>query len=196
MRVGAQALARARDADALHQLDGAVHRLRLADLAVVDADLLDDLARRSGRPGPASSSDPGRPSRSSRRGSCCSSRSRRRQQLQCRRASRAPRSARWDRASGPSASSRVTDLPEPDSPTIASTSPRCDRERDAVDGAHEAVLGRERDAQVLDLEQRARAGRRSLRAGSAGRGTRRRCRRSRRARTRRRTRSASRSTAA
>ena len=48
----------------------------------------------------------------------------------------------------------VTLLPEPDSPTMPSTSPGRERERDAVDGAHEAVLGAERDVQVAHLEQR------------------------------------------
>ena len=43
VRVGPQAVRGARDPDALHQLDGAVHRLGLGDLAVVDADLLYDL---------------------------------------------------------------------------------------------------------------------------------------------------------
>ena len=48
----------------------------------------------------------------------------------------------------------VTGRPEPDSPTTASTSARGEFEGDAVDGLHDALLGRERDAQVLDLEQR------------------------------------------
>ena len=43
VRVGAQSLGGARDADALHQLDGLRHRVGLADLRVVRADLLDDL---------------------------------------------------------------------------------------------------------------------------------------------------------
>ena len=49
----------------------------------------------------------------------------------------------------------VTDLPEPDSPTIATISPGVDVERDAVDGLDDAVLGGERDlAGRATLEQR------------------------------------------
>ena len=47
----------------------------------------------------------------------------------------------------------VTLLPEPDSPTMPSTLPRSSVERHAVDGADDAVLGRELDLEVLDLEQ-------------------------------------------
>ena len=62
----------------------------------------------------------------------------------------------------------VTDLPEPDSPTIATTSPAVDGERDAVDGPHDAVLGAEADAQVVDREQRlGRAHADSLTRGSS-----------------------------
>ncbi len=60
----------------------------------------------------------------------------------------------------------VTLLPEPDSPTMPSTSPGLERERDAVDRAHDAVLGAERDAQVAYLEQRSLTW-----AAPAGRGT-------------------------
>ena len=51
---------------------------------------------------------------------------------------------------------KVTLLPEPDSPTTPSVSPGSERERDAVDGLHEAVVGREVDAEVLDLQERLR----------------------------------------
>ena len=37
----------------------------------------------------------------------------------------------------------VTDLPEPDSPTMANTSPRCTSKRHAVDGLDDAVVGGE-----------------------------------------------------
>ena len=52
--------------------------------------------------------------------------------------------------------SAVTDLPLPDSPTTPSVPPGVELEVDAVDGADQARLGRERRAQVLDAEQRAR----------------------------------------
>ena len=47
----------------------------------------------------------------------------------------------------------VTDLPEPDSPTMASVLFFATSKRHAVDGADDAVLGRELDAEVLDLEE-------------------------------------------
>ena len=47
----------------------------------------------------------------------------------------------------------VTDLPEPDSPTTASTSPAVQVEAHAVHGLDDAFLGRERDRQVLDLQE-------------------------------------------
>ena len=53
----------------------------------------------------------------------------------------------------------VTDLPDPDSPTSPSTSPRCERERDLVDGAQQAVAGLEFGRQPLDREQRRRPAR-------------------------------------
>ena len=46
----------------------------------------------------------------------------------------------------------VTLLPEPDSPTMASGLAALDGEGDAVDGADEAVLGRELDLEVADVE--------------------------------------------
>ena len=48
----------------------------------------------------------------------------------------------------------VTDLPEPDSPRMASVSPSCEVERHAVDRLGDAVAGAELDVQVVDLEQR------------------------------------------
>ena len=48
---------------------------------------------------------------------------------------------------------KLTLLPDPDSPTTPSVSPGW-TERDAVDGLDHAVVGREVDLQVLDLEQR------------------------------------------
>ena len=50
-----------------------------------------------------------------------------------------------------------TVLPEPDSPTIPTTSPASSDERQPVDRAHDAVLGAERDAEVAHLEQRRQA---------------------------------------
>ena len=50
--------------------------------------------------------------------------------------------------------SEVTDLPLPDSPTIASVSPAADREADAIDRARDRALGVEEGLQVLDFEQR------------------------------------------
>ena len=48
---------------------------------------------------------------------------------------------------------KVTDLPEPDSPTMPSTSPALDVEVDAAHGLHDAVVGREVDARrSVDLE--------------------------------------------
>ena len=51
--------------------------------------------------------------------------------------------------------SAVTLLPQPDSPTRPSVSPRRDREVDAVDRPHHAVAGEEVGLQPLDLEHRA-----------------------------------------
>ena len=50
--------------------------------------------------------------------------------------------------------SAVTDLPEPDSPTMPSVSPGLERKRKAVDGRYRTVFGTKRRAEVLDLEQR------------------------------------------
>ena len=48
----------------------------------------------------------------------------------------------------------ATDLPEPDSPTIARTSPRLDVSDDAVDGAKRADAVAKVDGEVADLEER------------------------------------------
>ena len=45
----------------------------------------------------------------------------------------------------------VTLLPEPDSPTMPSVLPRSRLNENAVHGLDQAVVGREVDAQVLDL---------------------------------------------
>ncbi len=47
----------------------------------------------------------------------------------------------------------VTLLPQPDSPTMASVSPACDLEADAVDRAHDPVAGVELRLQILDAQQ-------------------------------------------
>ena len=57
------------------------------------------------------------------------------------------------RVTSPMIVSELTDLPEPDSPTIPSVSPG-DRERDAVDGLDHAVVGLEVHREVSDLQQR------------------------------------------
>ncbi len=50
--------------------------------------------------------------------------------------------------------SAVTDLPQPDSPTMPERLARLDREADAVDRADDALAREEVRAQVVDLEQR------------------------------------------
>ena len=45
-----------------------------------------------------------------------------------------------------------TDLPDPDSPTMPSTSPARRSNETSADGVHHAVVGREVDGQVLDRE--------------------------------------------
>ena len=62
----------------------------------------------------------------------------------------------------------VTLLPEPDSPTIASTSPGFELEGDPVDRLHAAVFGGEADPQAVDREQRAAAGARRDGCGLRG----------------------------
>ena len=51
---------------------------------------------------------------------------------------------------------KPTLLPDPDSPTMPSVSPGWIVYEIAVDGLHDAVVGREMDRQVLDLQQRLR----------------------------------------
>ena len=53
--------------------------------------------------------------------------------------------------------SEVTDLPDPDSPTIPSVSPGAERKREAVDCGHRTVFGPESRSEILDLEQRHQA---------------------------------------
>ena len=55
----------------------------------------------------------------------------------------------------------VTDFPDPDSPTIGQDLAGVDPERHAVDRLYDAVLGTERDLQILHLEQAAVRGRAS-----------------------------------
>ena len=49
----------------------------------------------------------------------------------------------------------ATDLPEPDSPTIASTSPRIDRQRTPSTARNGAVPGGEFDGEIADVERAA-----------------------------------------
>ena len=50
--------------------------------------------------------------------------------------------------------SDVTLLPQPDSPTSPRVRPRCQRQVDAVDGAHGAVVGGEGNGKLAQFEQR------------------------------------------
>ena len=54
--------------------------------------------------------------------------------------------------SSPRIASDVTDLPEPDSPTIPRVSARVKVEADVVDGVHDPVVGLELDRQVADRQ--------------------------------------------
>ena len=56
--------------------------------------------------------------------------------------------------------SDVTDLPDPDSPTMPTAAPACNLEADAVDGADGVALRAELDRKVLDREKRRRSSRR------------------------------------
>ena len=78
------------------------------------------------------------------------------QQVACPGSGSSRRSCRAARGSAAGSTSAVTDLPQPDSPTIASVSPSLDLEGDAVDRAVDAVRRAEMGLQVLDLEQRHR----------------------------------------
>ena len=53
----------------------------------------------------------------------------------------------------PMIDSAVTDLPQPDSPTMPSVLPASSEKRDAVDRAHDAVAREEVRLQLVDLEQ-------------------------------------------
>ena len=121
VRVVLQPLLRARDADLVEQLDGALGRpargpSRSAPRAARGS------AARSSAPGSATSSGPGRSSRSPGRGSCAAAR-RAASAGRGRRTSRVPRVTRPARGRMPSSASEVTLLPQPDSPTIPSVSP-------------------------------------------------------------------------
>ena len=52
-----------------------------------------------------------------------------------------------------SRAAQVTDLPEPDSPTMPRLSPGLEIEADAAHGLHEAVMLAEAHMQVVDLDQ-------------------------------------------
>ena len=155
VRVAVDALARARDADALEQRDDAIARLGVGDV-LVRLDLLDDLradavhrVQRRHRVledhRDLLAADP----RSSSSLAVISS---------CPRRWAVPLKRAFGERVRPMSVIAVTDLPEPDSPTTASTSPGLQRERHAVDGVHDAVLGAELDLEVVDLEQVAVAG--------------------------------------
>ena len=122
VRVAADALPGARDADALEQLDRAVVAPPAEPMSAVRLDLLDDLRRRCAGPGSATSSGPGRSSRSPRP-AAAAARRRSRRGGPGPRASPCPRTSCSARGVRPMSVSADTDLPEPDSPTIASTSP-------------------------------------------------------------------------
>ena len=53
----------------------------------------------------------------------------------------------------PMIESAVTDLPQPDSPTIPSVLPFSTAKLIAVDGAHDAIAGEEVGAEIVDFEQ-------------------------------------------
>ena len=56
----------------------------------------------------------------------------------------------------PITASMETDLPEPDSPTMASTSLASTRQRNPVDGTKTAVARGEVDGEIFDVEKRHR----------------------------------------
>ena len=128
----------------------------------------------TGRPGSARSSGPGRPSRSPppRMRAQLARRWRSSRSSPPKRAEPSKRALRRAREAH-QRSCAVTDLPEPDSPTIASDLAARRRENETPSTACTTPSSvREGDAQVLDLEQRRAGVIRS--AGSAGRGRRRR----------------------
>ena len=147
MRVGARAVARARDADALHQLDRAVERRRLADVALVNEDLLGDLladpvdrVERAHRVLEdhryARAADPPQlvVARADQLGAL---EVRVALEEGVRRARQAHQRHRGDRLAGAGLADDRHDLAG------------VDRERHAVDGAHEPLLGAEAHAEIL-----------------------------------------------
>ena len=158
---------RRRDAHELEQLD----RARVARLAPRHAEVLAAAPRAICRP-----TRERRVERRHRllederdlagRGSAAAAREAREQvdALEARRARRPPRSA----AAAAASDMHVTLLPQPDSPTMPSTSPLAERERQPVDRVHGAVVGLEPDARG----PRPRAAARAISASSAGRGRR------------------------
>ena len=120
MRIGARALGCTRYSDPLHQLDRPVEPGGSADLAIMDADLLDDLRsdlvngiERAHRVLEDHRDPPPRILRNPR----CS-----RSQLSALE-HRTPLELAFGERVSPISVIEVTDLPEPDSPTIATTSP-------------------------------------------------------------------------
>ena len=115
-------------------------------------------ACRCAAPDSASSSGPGRSSRCGCRAACASSSSAQADELARRRSGCEPAddaARRVDEAED--RASPVTDLPEPDSPTSPSTSPRSTREADAVDGRHDARAREEVRPQILRPRGRRRS---------------------------------------
>ena len=149
-------LARARDADALQQLDGAVAAPRPCEIRLVRADLLDDLVADPVDRVQRRSSGPGRPSRSPRRGCPRSSSLGRRRAARCRRSCAEPSKRALGERVSPISVIAVTDLPEPDSPTIARTSPGSTVNDTPSTACTTPSSVREGDVQVVDVEQRAR----------------------------------------
>ena len=152
VRVGPQPVGRARDADPLHHLDRAVERLGLGDLVVVDADLLDDLmtdpvhrVQRAHRV-LEHHRDPGAADSLQLLG-------RGLHQLGAV-VGRGPLEAGVWSAGQPHQSHRGDGLARTRFADDRHDLAGIDRERDAVHRLHGSVLGRERDSQAVDLEQR------------------------------------------
>ena len=72
----------------------------------------------------------------------------------CRRSAARPRARGPGSRSAPSPRASTTLLPEPDSPTMPTTSPASSVEVEPIHGAEHAARGRELDGQVADFEQR------------------------------------------